>query len=161
MKRTVILRKARLTDPSRFVLDVSTSFRQQRLPVALLDRDALEADTPPFLRAVGRTVPRTRRAESALMRLWAGPTIEERADGLRFRSSGTSGFRDLSVRDGVARVALRGGCDAAGQTVTLADEVFATLKPFSHIRWVKILDRKGRTQHPTGKRDSIPSCLAP
>jgi hypothetical protein len=161
MKRTSIVRKARLTDPGRFVVDISTSFRQQRLRVALLDREALERGTPPFLRTVGRTVPRTRLAESALMRLWAGPTALERAEGLRFRASGTTGFRDLSVRDGVARLTLRGACDAAGEAVTVADEVFATLKPFGHIRWVKILDRHGGTRHPAGQRDSIPSCLAP
>ena len=78
----------------------------------------------------------------------------------RFRSSGTTGFRDLTVRDGVARLTLRGGCDGAGQQVTVADEVMATLKPLRHVRWVKILDRRGQTRHPRGQLDSIPDCLA-
>jgi len=43
----------------------------------------------------------------------------------------------------------------------VADEIVATLKPFfPTILWVKIFDSKGQTQHPWGRRDSIPDCLA-
>jgi hypothetical protein len=161
MKQTRILHRSRLTDPARYVVDVSTGFRQVRLPVTFLDQDAITSGTPPFLASVARTVPRDARATSALLRLWAGPTQAEKAAGLRFRSSGTIGFRDLSVNAReVARLRLRGRCDGEGEAVTVADEVFGTLKPLAVISWVKILDQSGETQRPWGLRDSIPDCLA-
>jgi hypothetical protein len=161
MARTRILRRARLGDPDRFVVDVSTRFEKDRVPVAFLDADALESGTPPFLDSVSRSVPTSSRARSALHRLWAGPTQADRLSGLRFRASGTTGFRDFGVARGIARLTLTGRCDGGGETLTVADEVFATLKPFARIDWVKILDRSGGTQHPFGRRDSIPTCLAP
>jgi hypothetical protein len=160
MARTRILRQARLRDPGRFVVDVSTRFEKDRVAVAFLDSAADEAGTPPFLHMVSRSVPRSGRARSALERLWSGPTQTERADGLRFRSSRTRGFRDLSVSErGIARLTLAGRCDGGGEAITVADEVVRTLRPLPRIEWIKILDRSGRTQHPFGPRDSLPECL--
>ena len=165
MQRTRILRTARLRDPSRFVVDVSTRFERERVGVMFLDRDAILAGTPPFLRSVSRTVPRSRprlgEADAALLRLWAGPTQEEKRDGLRFRASATTGFRGLHVNPrGVARLMLKGGCDGHGAELTVADQVMATLAQFGRIEWVKIYDRQGQTQQPLGQSDSIPDCLA-
>ena len=160
MERTRILRTARLRDPARFVIDVATTFPKASVPVVFLDRGMLEAAALD-LQAVGRVVPADRQVKSALRRLWAGPTPDERAAGLRFRSSGSSGFRDFEVNDrGVARLRLEGGCDGHGRAVTVADQVMATLKGFEHIEWVKILDPAGRTREPWGPTDSIPDCLA-
>jgi hypothetical protein len=161
MKRTRILRRARLRQPARFVVDVSTAFRQARLPVTFLDQVGLMAGTPPFLAPVARTVPRGARAAAVLYRLWAGPTQAEKAAGLRFRSSGTSGYRGLDIdARRIARLTLKGPCEGGGEELTVADEVVATLKPLASVRWVKVLDRSGQTQHPRGQRDSIPECLA-
>jgi hypothetical protein len=160
MARTHILRRSRLTDPSRFVVDVSTRFDKRRVAVAFLDLEALGAGEPPYVRAVSRSVPSSSRAASALHRLWAGPTEAEKADGLRFRSSGTRGFRGLRVNQrGIARLALRGRCMGGGEAITVADQVFATLRPFPRIDWIKLYDRSGQTQHPFGSRDSLPDCL--
>jgi hypothetical protein len=165
MARTRILRTARLRAPSRFVIDVSTRFDKERVAVSFIDRAAIDAETPPFLRAVSRTVPRSRprveEADSALLRLWAGPTADEKRQGLRFRPSATTGFRALRVDDrGVARVTLKGRCNGHGSALTVADQVRATLDQFRAIDWVKLHDRAGHTQEPTGQRDSIPDCLA-
>jgi hypothetical protein len=160
MERTRILRTARLRDPARFVIDVATTFPKASVPVVFLHRGLLEAAALD-LQAVERVVPADRQVKSALHRLWAGPTPDERATGLRFRSSGSSGFRDFEVNDrGVARLRLEGGCDGRGRAVTVADQVMATLKGFEHIEWVKILDPSGRTREPWGRTDSIPDCLA-
>ena len=166
MARTRILRAARLRDPSRFVVDVSTRFDKERVPVTFIDRDAIDAGTPPLLQSVSRTVPRTRprvgEAESALLRLWAGPTRQEKRGGLRFRPSATTGFRDLRVNDhDVARLTLKGRCDGHGASLTVADQVLATLDQFRAVDWVKIYDRAGQTQAPLGPSDSIPDCLVP
>ena len=133
--------------------------------MSFLDRDAIDAGTPPFLRAVARTVPRARprlsEAESALSRLWAGTTQAEKRDGLRFRASGTTGFRDFGVNaQGVARLTLKGRCDGHGAALTVADQVAATLDPFRAVEWLKVYDRAGGTQEPLGQSDSIPDCLA-
>jgi hypothetical protein len=164
MKRTEILRTARLRDPSRYVIDVSTAFDKERVDVAFFDQDALDAGTPPALALVfvKRVVPPTAKPANALLRLWAGVTDEERANGLRFVSSYTRGVRNLEIeRDtGIARIDLLGRCDDLGRPFSVADEVMATLRRFDRIDWVKIY-RKGETRHPWGARDSVPDCLAP
>jgi hypothetical protein len=162
MKRTEILRTARLRDPSRYVIDVSTAFRKVDVEIALLDQAAFEVGTPPYLAFVSRKVPLAGRPDSALLRLWAGATEAERARGLRFLSSFTSGFRRLRIdaRTHVARLDLIGRCDDLGKPVSVADEIGATLKRFDWIEWVKVY-RQGETQHPWGARDSVPECLAP
>jgi hypothetical protein len=164
MKRTQILRTARLRDPSRYVIDVSTDFHKERVGVAVFDQSALDAGTPPALAlvVVPRVVPRSGKPASALLRLWAGVTEEERAGGLRFVSSFTSGFRDLRIdgETGIARLDLIGSCNRSGKPVSVADEIMATLRRFGTIDWVKIY-RAGETQHPWGPRDSVPECLAP
>jgi hypothetical protein len=160
MKRTEIMRTVRLRDPSRFVVDISTQFRKAPVPVAYVDRAALDAHTPPYLATLPRLVPRSGRPGSALLRLWAGVTTAERDSGLRFVSSSTSGFRDLRIdrRTGIARLDVVGSCDDHGLPVTVADEVMATLKAFKGIHWVKIYHGE-ETQHPRGPSDSVPDCL--
>jgi hypothetical protein len=161
MERTRILRTARLRDPSRFVLDVATTFAKVHVPVVFLDRGGILDPAAAGLHAVRRVVPADRQVKSALRRLWAGPTADEREAGLRFRSSATTGFRDFRVNDrGVARLTLKGRCDGRGRRITVADQVMATLKGFEQIEWVKILDPAGRTREPWGTSDSIPDCLA-
>jgi hypothetical protein len=165
MARTRILRTARLREPSRFVIDVSTRFDRERVAVSFIDRAAIDAGTTPSIRSVSRTVPRSRprvdEAESALLRLWAGPSQEEKRDGLRFRPSATTGFRDFRLNDaGVARLTLKGRCDGHGAALTVADQVMATLRQFRGVDAVKLFDRIGQTQEPTGASDSIPDCLA-
>jgi hypothetical protein len=161
MKRTSILRTARLHRPNRFVIDVATSFRQDRVRIWLADVGGT-AGASALVSPVSRSVPETGRAGSALHRLFAGPTIAEQADGLRLVRSHANGFRDLRIgRSGIARVTLTGGCDAGGADLTVADEIMPTLRQFPSADWVKILDPDGETQRPYGPTDSIPDCLAP
>ena len=94
-------------------------------------------------------------------RLFAGPVAGERADGLRLLRSHATGFADLAIADGVARVRLTGGCNSDGSTVTVAGEIMPTLRQFASVDWVKILDPAGGTESPTGHTDSIPACLEP
>ena len=96
-----------------------------------------------------------------MQRLFAGPAQEEIAQRLRFVNSDATGFSNLSIVDGIARVRLTGGCSSHGSTFTVAGEIFPTLKQFSAVRWVKIYDPQGTTERPTGQTDSIPECLEP
>jgi len=66
----------------------------------------------PAIVAARRTVDIPAVARGALQRLFAGPTQPEIARGLQFFPGRVTGFTDLSVRDGVARVRLLGGCPA-------------------------------------------------
>jgi hypothetical protein len=100
-------------------------------------------------------------AFGAMQRLFAGPTQAELARGLRFVSSGATGFKVLGIRDGVARVQLVGAISSGGSTFTIADEIMRTLKQFPPARWVKAYDRYGHTERPSGHSDSIPFSLEP
>ena len=111
--------------------------------------------------AVARRVPPPNVAFGAMTALFAGPTEAEYNRGLRFVASGASGFANLSISLGVARVRLTGGCRSGGSTFTIANEITPTLKQFRSVRYVKVLDPLGRTARPTGLSDSIPVCLEP
>jgi hypothetical protein len=100
-------------------------------------------------------------ASGAMQRLFAGPTQAEQARGLKFVSSGATGFKILSIRGGVARVQLLGKVSSGGSTFTIASEIMPTLKQFRSVRWVKIYDARGHTERPFGHSDSIPFSLEP
>ncbi len=106
-----------------------------------------------------RVLPAT--AFGALQRLYAGPTQAELARGLSFVSSGSTGFKLLSIQSGVARVELIGKVGSGGSSFTIANEIRPTLKQFPSVRWVKIYDQPGRTERPFGHSDSIPLSLEP
>jgi hypothetical protein len=72
-----------------------------------------------------------------------------------------TGFKNLTIRDGVARVWLTGRVASGGSTFTVASEIMPTLKQFPSVRWVKIYDQNGRTERPFGHSDSIPFSLEP
>ena len=151
-----------LRNPSRVVLDIRKDYRQATRTVRFLDAPRFNAGTPPFTRNVNRRVPAAAPATAVLHHLFAGPTRAERARGLRTVRSGATGFTRLTISDSkVARVYLKDGCNSGGSTFTVANLIRPTLKQFPSVRWVKIYDPQGRTEAPTGRRDSIPECLEP
>jgi hypothetical protein len=145
-----------LTNPSRVVIDIDTPFS------TVLVRDYFY-QKPDYLvvKPVLRPVIPPATAKGAMQRLFAGPTLEEIAIGLTFVSSEATGFTNLSIKDQIARVQLTGGCNSRGSTITIAGEIFPTLKQFSSVRYVKIYDPSGHTENPDGRSDSIPECLEP
>jgi hypothetical protein len=138
----------------RVVVDVATDFPMTVRKVYFADRDA-------NIVPAQRRVPSGTPATAVLHALFAGPTPSERANGLRLVRSGASGFDQLSITGGVARLRLTGGCRSGGSTTTVASEIVPTLKQFPSVDWVKIYDRSGHTESPTGSSDSIPACLEP
>lgn len=169
MKRTRLLRWFTLEDPSRLVIDVGTRFPRAKAKVYFIDKQAAEDGTEPLVRPVRRTVPTPAVAAGSLHRLYAGPTRPERRDDLRLVTSivrpksgpDRTGFRDLSIRRGVARVTITGRCSSGGSTITVADQLMPTLKHWPTVDFVKIFDRDGETGRPKGRSDSIPACLEP
>jgi hypothetical protein len=95
-----------------------------------------------------------------LDRIFAGPTIEEQGAGLRLVTSGATGFTSVRVARGIARLRLTGGCAGGSSSFTIADSIIPTLRRLRTVDWVKIYDPAGQSRYPTGRRDSIPSCLA-
>lgn len=150
-----------LRDPSRVVIDVATPFRTVPVKAYLFKAKAFANNHEPFVRAVRRPVIPPRVATGALQRLFAGPTVADMANGLSLLRSAATGIRLMSIRDGVARVQLLGGCNARGSTASIALEIMPTLKQFASVHWVKIYDPAGHTGEPTGHSDSIPECLNP
>ncbi len=112
--------------------------------------------------AVTRTVLLTGSLpETVLTQLFLGPTPDEKARGLDIVLSGTTGYRQLSVADGVARIYLTGKCNSGGSTYTIGNLIFANLAQFPEIKWIKIYDESGQTENPDGQMSSIPLCLEP
>lgn len=144
-----------LSNPSRVVVDIDTDFSWTNRPVWFYSSNA---DPQSVLRPIITGAP----AHGLMDRLFAGPTNGEKAQGLRFVSSGAKFYSDLTVSSGeVARVRLRGGCSSGGSTSTIAGEIFPTLKQLPNVTWVKIYDYYRNTESPTGQVDSIPECLEP
>jgi hypothetical protein len=151
-----------LRSPDRIVIDVRKDYRQATRSVTLLNQKRFSENTAPFTQRVNRRVPAAAPAHAVLHQLFAGPRPSERRRDLRTVRSGATGFTKLTISaNKVARVQLTGGCDSGGSTFTVADLIGPTLKQFHTVRWVKIYDPKGRTEQPTGRRDSIPTCLEP
>ena len=155
-----------LTDPQRLVIDIEVPFAGRSVRTFFQDRFAFAEHREPFTRSVARTVPASTNpatvGRNALLRLFARPTGGERVAGLRLVPSRATGFTGLTISSGrVARVRLVGGCASGGSTYTIANQITPTLKYLASVDWVKIYDPDGRTQSPTGQRDSIPTCLEP
>jgi hypothetical protein len=145
----------------RVVLDVKAPFWTVPVRDYFLDIHRFAVGKAPYTEPVFRPVIWPSVASGAMQRLFAGPTQAELARGLRFVSSGATGFKILSIRDGVARVQLTGKISSGGSTFTIADEIMPTLKQFRSVHWVKIYDRNGHTERPFGHSDSIPFSLEP
>ena len=161
LARTEPYRMYTLTNPNRVVIDVKAPYWTVPVRDYFQNTHRFATGRAPYVEAVYRPVIWPATAFGALQRLFAGPTQAELACGLTFVSSGATGFKILSIRDGVARVQLTGKISSGGSTFSIASEIMPTLKQFPGVRWVKIYDQKGHTERPFGHSDSIPFSLEP
>ena len=150
-----------LTNPSRVVIDIKATFTTVPTQIFFVDSHAFAIGQGPYVRAVLRQVIPPNVGARSLNWLFAGPTPDERAGGLTFVNSDATGFTNLTISNGIARVRLVGGANSHGSTLTIANEIFPLLKQFPTVRWVKIYDQNGQTETPTGQSDSIPTWLEP
>lgn len=152
----------RYSNPARVVVDITTPFTTVNKKVWFADDDKVAENVSPPVTAVWRQVLPMTPGAGVMDRLYAGPTQAEKARGLRFVSSLTTEWYDLRISStGIARVQLKWRCGGGSAVVTVADEIFPTLKQFSTVDHVKIYGPDGTTEYPTGHRDSIPECLEP
>jgi len=147
----------RFTSPGRIAVDVSPAFPRTTRRVTFMDKDAPAGSSARV--AVRRPVPDAYPMTGLLDRIFAGPTIDEQAAGLRLVTSGATGFANPRVSGGIARLRLTGGCQGAGSSFTIADSIMPTLRRLRNVDWIKIYHPAGQTQYPTGRRDSLPACL--
>lgn len=152
---------SRLHDPSRVVLTVNNRYRAVQKRVWFMNEPAFAKGRQPYVSPVSRWVPASTPATGLLDRLFAGPSAAEEAKGLRLVRSKVTGFRDLSISNGIAHVRLVGGCSSGGSTFTIADEMLPTLTQLPTISAVKIYDPSGKTLNPHGSSSSLPECLQP
>jgi hypothetical protein len=145
----------------RVILDVRAPSRTVPVRDYFLNTHRFATGKEPYIAAVSRPVIPPTTAFGAMQRLFAGPTQAELAQGLKFVSSGATGFKILGISDGVARVQLTGSIRSGGSTFTIANEIMPTLKQFPSVHWVKIYDKYGHTERPYGHSDSIPLSLEP
>lgn len=150
-----------LRNPSRLVIDIRAAFPTVLKKVWFFNQKRYLANTEPFFTPVLRPVRPFTPATGVMDRIFAGPLPNEYAAGLRALRSRATGFTNLRISSGVARVQLTGGCSSGGSTVTIAGEIMPSLRQFSTVDFVKIYDPRGRTENPFGRSDSIPECLEP
>jgi len=150
-----------LPGAGRVVLQIQAPYRTVPVRDYFLNTHQFATGRGPLTQAVSRSVIPPATAFGALQRLFAGPTQAEQARGLKFVSSGATGFKILSISGGVARVQLTGKLSSGGSTFTIANEIMPALKQFPSVHWVKIYDQNGRTERPYGHSDSIPFSLEP
>jgi hypothetical protein len=150
-----------LTRPSRVVIDIATRFRTVLKRVYFFNERNFKANRRPFVSAVVRPVLPGTPATGVMDRLFAGPTATEYARGLRLVQSKATGYTSLAISAGVASFKLTGACSSSGSTVSIADEIFPTLKQLPGVRNVKLFDPAGHTEAPRGNNDSRPFCLEP
>lgn len=130
--------------------------------VYFTDMDRYAEGTPPFEASVTRVVDASSNLPEAVMRaFFAGPTEQERDEGLALITNGFDGYSSLTIEDGVARLRLTGECQSAGGTYTVAQPIMKNLLQFPEVEYVKIYDSAGNTQLPEGRSNSIPLCLEP
>ncbi len=139
----------------------ATSAETTTVDVYFMHEDRFVAGTMPYTEAVQRTVPAARPATGALQALFAGPTASEQAQSLRVVLSEATGFTDLTIEDGIARVRLTGGCNSRGATFTIQNLITPTLRQFDTVDYVKVYGPDGHTAEPDGPSDSMPACLEP
>lgn len=126
------------------------------------DFNKFAVGTEPYEVAVSRTIPASDNLpRSVLEQLFLGPTPAEQALGLNLVLSGSTGFSQVQVEGGIARVYLTGACNSGGSTYTIGNLIFANLAQFPEIQAVKIYDQNGETETPDGLSGSIPFCLEP
>lgn len=140
---------------------VETEPATMSVEVFFLDEERYATGDDPFVVGVEREVTIPAVATGALNALFAGPTPDEEAEGLRLVASEATGAQVIQLADGVAHVQLLGGCDSMGATFTVANLIIPTLTQFDTVDWVKIYDPEGATGQPAGLVHSIPACLEP
>jgi spore germination protein GerM len=132
------------------------------ISVFFLDVARFQAGSEPYETPVMRTIyTPTLLPEAVLEQLFLGPNEAEKVQGLAVVLSGTTGFSNMTIKDGIARVYLTGSCTSQGATYTIANLINANLKQFPEIQWVKIFDQNNETENPERESDSIPFCLEP
>ena len=151
----------KLQNPDRVVVDVRAGFPTTNRKIWLVDTDAVESGDEPYFVPRQRPIRSDAPAAAALHAMFAGPTPQERAAGLRLVTSHAWGFDDLQIASGIARLRLTRGCNSNGSTITVAGEIAPTLRQFPTVDWVKIYAPGGGTEQPGGNVDSIPACLEP
>jgi len=129
--------------------------------VYLIDQEAFNIGTAPYEVALERSVPAGDPMKGALDALFEGPTTDEANKGMIHVGSGATGVSRVTVDAGVVRVYLEGGCNSGGSTLTVASEIFPTVRQFEGVDAVKIYDPGGATEAPDAPGDSIPECLEP
>jgi hypothetical protein len=133
-----------------------------KVNVYFVDKARYLANTPPFEVPGVRWARTNNIVPTVLAEYFKGPGATELYTYHWIALyNGFTGYSKFEFANGVAHVYLKGTCDRAGATYTIADILTYNLKQFSEIKFVKIYDENGSTQNPTGLSDSIPACLQP
>jgi hypothetical protein len=128
--------------------------------VWFVDGPAYDAGRSPYLVAVQRALPADAGADALLAALFAGPTPDEAARGLRLEANGASRAEAVQLVDGTLSFRLSPTCNGGG-SLSFRDLAFPTLRQLDGVKAIHILDPQGSTLDPRPGVDSVPSCLEP
>jgi hypothetical protein len=117
---------------------------------------------PPFERAGVRYARSNNVYLTLLNEYFKGPGATEKYTyGWINLTNGFTGYSRFELINGVAHIYLKGTCNRANATYTIANLLTYNFKQFPEVQFVKIYDENGSTQTPIGFVDSIPACLQP
>jgi hypothetical protein len=134
----------------------------QIITVYFTDIAKFNLGTEPYEVAVTRPLPAGMDPVRAVLdAFFAGPTVEESAQGLVLISSGFTGVGELSIENGIARIHLVGKCANNGAAYSVASVIHKNLEQFPQITAIKIYDENGDNLDPDSPMSSVPYCLEP
>jgi hypothetical protein len=130
--------------------------------VYFLNKYRLNNNLPPFEVAGDRWVRSSNIVGGVLDEYFKGPGATEKYYyGWTAIYDGFTGYNQIGISSGIARVYLTGACEPADPAYTIADILTYNLKQFPDIKYVKIYDQNGLTKDPFSLGDSVPVCLEP
>jgi len=133
-----------------------------RIDLYFVNKFRYTNNLPPFEVAGVRYVHSNNVYPALLDEYFKGPGATEKFTyGWINLTNGFTGYSRFEFINGVAHIYLKGTCDRAGATYTIANLLTRNLKQFPEVQFVKIYNENGSTQSPIGFVDSIPACLQP
>ena len=105
-----------------------------------------------------RSVLKRNIEQNAIDALYEGPNATE--SSLTLLTCASSGARIVSIEKGLAIVQLQGNCSGCG-SMSIYDNIVATLNNLPSVQVVHVLDPQGNTQSDGDHINARPACLNP
>lgn len=135
----------------------------QELSVYFVNKNNFDKGVEPYEQAVSRlTTTDLDPKEATIKSFFVGLTDDEIDAGIiAFFNGVEDADVTFDVATGVARVNLRGACDAKGAAYNVGTLIDVNLKQFPDVKYIRIYDENGETLSTNELESSWPACLQP